>query len=699
MATTARMSVCLWAMLGVLALSAPARGHVSIGKGNDGLLGNDLTDPRDTIAAVDKVKGTDAQLKPINAGWVKMIAAPVGGPHSPYHPNPYQSSTGSPAVAIFMNKPDQMKWRVNFKDGGYGGPTREDPYFAAVQFKEAYLLSHFTITTGDAPGHDPKEWALQASNTGEDDDWTDLYVCNAKDRTGTAFQEGSRNETFLFTSFTSAELVKIVSMGEARNLMIHLKGKPIAKADFPRPRKAYTWFRLVVYSCFNPTAANYIYNNTSNGFALGQWELFGVSGPRESVTPKPPKPEVPAKAPVMDAPFLITYWCGPPKAQTTLGRYKELAECGFNVAFPAIDNLWEPASKDQDEHNRKYLDLCQEAGLKAFIWDGHIPRGDGTPPKPADLPQMDKAMDDMIAKYSAHPAFLGFVLGDEMPGSHARIGALNQYLLKKDPKHLPYYNNLPSYAFGNPKSYERSVVDYLTVVKPALFSWDHYRQMFQGGDEQYYWENLEIVRRNCLKAKVPYIQIIVSIMHMGYRECSEADLRWQVWTSLAYGSRGITYFTYCHVPGMAWGDAPALLSKDFKRDAKWGYAQKINRRIAQLGPTLVKLSSTGVYLTGRLPNGTRPLLPEAPVKKADGGDLAIGCFQEAAGDNVYIMPVNRSLGGAITASLKLQDRFASASEISQETGKPLPPVIVTGKTLDVPLEAGEGKLFLLTKKK
>ncbi len=92
--------------------------------------------------------------------------------------------------------------------------------------------------------------------------------------------------------------------------------------------------------------------------------------------------------------------------------------------------------------------------------------------------------------------------------------------------------------------------------------------MFGAGDERYYWDNLETVRRNCLKAKVPYTQIIVSIEHMGYRACSEADLRWQVWTSLAYGTRGITYFTYCHVPGMETGNAPGLLTKEGVRDAK-----------------------------------------------------------------------------------------------------------------------------------
>ena len=416
---------------------------------------------------------------------------------------------------------------------------------------------------------------------------------------------------------------------------------------------------------------------------------------------RPAQPATTAQPAKGEMPFMITYWCGPSKAETNLERYKELADCGFNVAFPAIDNLWEPASKTQELHNLKVLDLCQKVGMKALIWDGSITNVGtwSTAPKPEESPKIEKTLDGLISKYSRNPAFLGFVLGDEGNSAEGnlRLGVVNQYLAKKDPKHLAYFNLLPSYAYGflHGQDYEKFIVDYIRDAKPPYVSWDHYRQMFEGGDESLYWSNLEIVRKHCLAAKIPYIQIIVSIKHMGYRECSEADLRWQVWTSLAYGSRGITYFTYCHVPGMAWGDAPALLTKDGRRDAKWGYVQKINHRIAKLGPTLVKLTSTGVYCTDPLPPGTQGLSADAPVAKAEGGPMAIGCFKDPMG-KVYMMVVNRSLGGQINAKLTMQPKVSSTAEVSQETGKLLPPAMLKNKILDVPLEAGEGRLFALS---
>ena len=289
---------------------------------------------------------------------------------------------------------------------------------------------------------------------------------------------------------------------------------------------------------------------------------------------------------------MVTYWCGPSKKETTLERYKELADCGFNVAFAAIDNLWEKSSQEQDEHNKKVLDLCQQVGMKAFIWDGRI-LGVGKwdeAPTAATIPQITKVLDEMIARHSSHPAFLGFIMGDEMGDKvHQKLGFVNQYLMKKDPKHVPYYNNLPNYA-SSPVVHEKETAAYLKIVKPAFYSWDAYWQLHEDNEGRYYFDNLEVVRRQCLKAKTPYNQIICSIEHMGYRRCSEGDLRWQVWTSLAYGSRGITYFTYCHVPGMATGEAPGFLDKQGNRSFNWINGQKINQRIVKLGPVNVGIA-------------------------------------------------------------------------------------------------------------
>ena len=248
--------------------------------------GGDLTDPEDKLAPPDKDSAGDlpeGDLIPKNATWVKMACWPANGPDRPAHQrHPYQSWQHSPACGIFMNTPATMKWYVGFKDGGYGGPSRIAPYFVAIQLKDAFVLTHFTITPSpEMPNRDPMEWAIQGSNTGAEKDWTDIYVCDAKDRTASPFQKGSRCETFLFTSFTSADMAKAVRPDDARKIAARLNGTKIDAADFARPAKAYTWFRVIVYACFNPSSSSVSNPAAPPGCALSQLELFGAPGGKE----------------------------------------------------------------------------------------------------------------------------------------------------------------------------------------------------------------------------------------------------------------------------------------------------------------------------------------------------------------------------------------------------------------------------------
>ncbi|MCY2930597.1 MAG: hypothetical protein NTV86_14080 [Planctomycetota bacterium] len=697
MRTMLRKSVSFYALMGVLSFAAPASAHVPLGTGNASLLGGDLTDPEDDI--VDRASygpdQTEAQLRPEKANWVSMKCFPANPPGTPAHQrHAYQSWVEAPACGIFLNKPEQRRWYVSFDDGGYGGPTEDSPYFAAVQFAQPYVLTHFTVTTGpDTPGRDPLVWAIQGSNTAQDDDWTDVYRCDPGGREKSPLQENPRGQTTLFTCFTSADMAKALPAAEAKKIAAKLGGKAIEKADFARPAGAYTWYRVVIFSCFNEAGGQ-------AGCCLGQLELFGVPGKAAPIQKHAQATEPVGIEPVVfpfDPPFIISYCCGPP---STLERYKEVAECGFNVAWAGwLANT--PATEPEPHQptrkgTRKILDLCQQVGIKALIFDDRLL----ALYDPARLDE--KVLDSLIADFASHPALFGYVLADE-PGiaMFPRLGTFSQYLLKKDPKHLPYINLWPNYV-NHPDwlgpAYEPTITKYIDTVKPALVSWDAYRQMFEGGDERFYWKNLESMRKLTLKAKIPMIQIIVSIKHMGYRECSEADLRWQVYSSLAYGTRGIIYFTYWDVPGMAWADAPALITMDGKRDAKWFYVQKINRRIAKLGATLTQVTSTGVYHTDPVPPGGHRLAKTGPVKKAEGGPLTIGCFIDRNAQE-YILVVNRSFSETCLAKLALNEKILSAAEISRETGKPLAPVSVAGKTLDIPLDPGDGRMYLLSRKK
>ncbi len=385
--------------------------------------------------------------------------------------------------------------------------------------------------------------------------------------------------------------------------------------------------------------------------------------------------------------FIISYWCGPPAAETTLERYREIADCGFNVAMP-------PGERTVDrETNRKILDACKTVGLKALIYDNRMPirRKRVT----ANSPAFERALDAIVADYSEHPALAGYYIVDEpSAGLFPALAKVNRYLLKKDPRHLPYINLYPNYA-GSRRlgtgSYREHVSRFIATVKPKLVSWDHYLQM--AGNETLYFKNLEVVSQESKKAKLPFIQIVLSLPHRNYRNPSEADLRWQVYTSLAYGARGIMYFTYWTIP-LRRVRGPAIIGPDGKRDVKYEWVRRINTRLKALAPTLTRIEPTGVYATAPLPPGVRGLAAGAPVKQAEGGPMLIGCFQGRK-EEKYVLVVNRSFKDKITARLTMADSLASAREVSQKTGKPLKAVALKGKPLEVSLDPGDGRLFLL----
>ena len=167
--------------------------------------------------------------------------------------------------------------------------------------------------------------------------------------------------------------------------------------------------------------------------------------------------------------FLISHWCGPTEA--TQEKFAEAAGAGFNVIMFG-------GSVDQ---NKKALDLCQSLGVKAMIIDNRVMA------KKSRDEEFEKNLDSVIADYASHPALWGYYVQDEPNAAlFNQLAAVNKYLLKKDPKHIPYINLFPTYAtaeqLGNP-TYEHHVDEFMRVVKPKLLSYDHYALMDKGERE------------------------------------------------------------------------------------------------------------------------------------------------------------------------------------------------------------------------
>lgn len=384
--------------------------------------------------------------------------------------------------------------------------------------------------------------------------------------------------------------------------------------------------------------------------------------------------------------FVLSFWCAPPPEETTLARYREIAECGFNVVLPTCGG-W------SIDLNRQILDLCQKTGLKAIIGDGRVLA------KQPDEPDFARNLDAVIADYAGQTALAGYFLMDEPNASaFALLGAANRYLLQKDPKHLPYINLFPNYAneqqLGT-KTYDEHVDRYIREVQPALVSWDHYA-LRENGERDIYFENLEIVRRHCLQANLPFVQIVLSVPHGPYRDPDEADLRWQAYTTLAYGAKGILWFTYWTPPSdPRWRFRNAIINEKGMPSAKYTILKDLHARVRAIAPVQMRLRSMGVYHTPPIPKGASGLDHRSPVAECDAGSVLIGWLREGRHKH-YLWVINRSFREDKRVVLRLRATVSEAGEVSQIDAQiRSAPYDASRRVLRTELQPGEGKLFAL----
>ena len=389
--------------------------------------------------------------------------------------------------------------------------------------------------------------------------------------------------------------------------------------------------------------------------------------------------------------FLSTYWYGPPVSDMTPERYQEIAACGFTIAAPPHDLSL--------EINRRHLDLCYQAGITGLVGDRRLLRERDAPPLETQ-PGWEQEVIRAVEDYRDHPALYGYYIGDEPHrrdfADQARVCRLIQ---QHDPRHIPYINLYPNYAAPHlpgsaldqlgTASYEEHVAAFLQEVQPPLLSYDHYALFDDGSVRPEYFANLETIRRQALAAQVPFWQIILLTPHFRYRDPDEADLRWQAYTTLAYGGRGLSYFTYW-TPDHA-NFRNAIIDPFGERTPHYAMVRRLNRELHALGPTLLSLSSRRVL---HLPGDAGNL--HGVVRGADGGSFVMGEFAGPDGTD-YLLIVNNDRAHAAQARVEMAtaaevrevNRVTGALSPLREEGEP------DGRSVRVWLAPGDGRLFRL----
>ncbi len=324
------------------------------------------------------------------------------------------------------------------------------------------------------------------------------------------------------------------------------------------------------------------------------------------------------------------------------------------------------------------LGLVQAAKLSCFVTSDRANGYDWT--EMPDKKELREKIDALVQEVRDYPAALGFFLRDEpnttlMPGLASVASMLRQAM----PRAWAYVNLLPNYAtdaqLGAP-TYDAYVQKFVELVHPPLLSYDNY-SLFNGEMLGRFYTNLATIRRESQKAGIPFWNVILANSHFSYMEPSDATLRLQAYSTIAYGGRGIEYFTYFSPKVGNFRLAP--VDHFGHRTATWYMLRRLNDQIRTLAPWLIKLHSTGVYHSAPLPEGTMPIEKSKLVKQVRATTFQsppiapkylIGEFRDAEG-RPFLMIVNKSLRFSMRYAIDLKDQNQHLVLISPYTGQPV----------------------------
>ncbi|HTL54177.1 MAG TPA: hypothetical protein VL361_00805 [Candidatus Limnocylindrales bacterium] len=287
---------------------------------------------------------------------------------------------------------------------------------------------------------------------------------------------------------------------------------------------------------------------------------------------------------------IVTYWAGPALTDATA---QQMTAGGWNL-------VWCTESE---------LDVAARHGVRAQLHEGLL-----TPTSLENSTQRSQ-LDVLIERVRHHPALYSYFITDEPNATNfPGLGKLVAYLREKDPAHLAYINLFPTYAnnaqLGNSgekiPAYQAHLSDFVSIVRPCLISYDHY-QFTAKGDSPDYFLNLALIRQAALDSHVPFLNIVQAASWTPSMRVPSADeMRFLVYTTLAYGAQGISYYVYCcegHTGGIAYKDGSPTPLYDPLRVS--------NHDFVEIARELQPLQSFGVYHAGMMPPGAQALPPQS----------------------------------------------------------------------------------------
>ena len=313
--------------------------------------------------------------------------------------------------------------------------------------------------------------------------------------------------------------------------------------------------------------------------------------------------------------------------------YEEMRECGFTIAgFASSDAQIEAAAK---------------GGVKVLFHDGgSVSNRDWLNPAP------DKWREEVrpvVEKYKDNPAVYGYYVKDEpthveLPG----VFAMADLLKELAPGKLAYVN-----LFSNSTQVYNYEPDTYAQYTERVFAsplqvsgFDQYVFYHDGYMRNTFYSCMGIHREMALKYKKEWWYCALGIAHRYYAVPTRVQLAHQAYAALAYGAKGLSWFTYLPVGLTGWHSSP--LDDFLERTPVWYDMKFVNRSIQNIAYILNHLRSDRVYHFGSTVPETDERVPgpdeNSLIKGMENtGNWLVGEFTHEESGERYLIIVNKNL--------------------------------------------------------
>lgn len=347
--------------------------------------------------------------------------------------------------------------------------------------------------------------------------------------------------------------------------------------------------------------------------------------------------------------FDLTYFYGPEDEYIVREEtVADIARAGFTLV---------PLDSPHPDVNKQALRLLRQYGLRAIVRDERLSHLICT-----EDPRVDDIMRDIVEDYRAFDNIAGWMLQDEPQAHHfPRLAQLTDAIRRLDPDREAYINLFPNYCQPRAlecRDYDEYLERFIAEVKPPYLSYDHYhfvgrysgdsmmdvpedvdareRDIIlaakQTEDRPSFFANLEIVREKGLAHGLPIMVIILLTEHGEYRNLCEAEIRWELYSCLAYGAKRLSYFTYWTPEWEeVWRFTNAMANRDGTLTQHYRDVCAINPGLLRLGRELYAKTSTTVFHLKEKAEEVRPFESFGILKAVQGeGDAVLGFFDDGS---------------------------------------------------------------------